>query len=179
MNRGITMLMLSKDELLERLELLDADAASLYGDDGRYNVVIAGSGALILTGYTSRATSDIDVLDATKELYGLFGKYQMNGRISAYENSFLFNYPDRLKLLHSGEKIDFYVVSLEDIVISKLCAYRPPDRDDLKAVAEFVDWDKLEAMASDENELRTVKMSDNQYFYFKIAYKEYQEGFKP
>lgn len=173
------MLLLNKDELQERLELLDADAAALFNDDEKYHVVIAGGGALVLMDYTSRATSDIDVIDASKALYSLFEKYQMNGRISAHENSFLFNYPDRLKPLWCGEKINFYTVSLEDIVISKLCAYRPPDLDDLKAVAKYVDWEKLETLASDEDELRTIAMSERQYFFFTHAYKEYLEEYRP
>jgi len=173
------MVELSKEELQERLELLDADATLLFNDKDKYYVYIAGGCALILTGYTSRATSDIDVIDATRVLYELFRKYQMNGHISAYVNSFPYNYEDRVKLIWSGEKIDFYSVSLEDVVISKLCAFRPPDKDDLKAVAKYVDWDKLEELASDEDELRTLKMNDRQYFFFKEAYKEYVEEFKP
>ena len=173
------MISLGKEELLERLKLLDADATLLFSDEGRYHVIIAGGGALILMDYTSRATSDIDVIEATKVLYDLFGKYQINGHIAAHINSFLFNYEDRVELLWSGEKIDFYTVSLEDIVISKLCAFRPPDRDDLRVVAKYVDWDRLEALASDEDELRTIKMSDSQFFYFKQAYEEYVEEFRP
>jgi len=173
------MLLLSKENLHERLELLDMDAASLFDDAGRYHVIIAGGGALILMDYTSRATSDIDVLDATKALYDLFAKYQMNGHIAAHINSFLFNFEDRIEPLWSGEKVDFYTVSLEDIVISKLCAGRPPDLDDLKVVATHVDWEKLEALVADEDELRTVKMSDRQYQDFKYAYKRYIEEFRP
>ena len=173
------MLLLGKDELRERLEMLDTDAAVLFNDGIRYHVYIAGGGALLLMGYSSRATSDIDVIDATNSLYDLFAKYQINGHIAAHINSFLFNYPDRVKPLWSGEKIDFYTVSLEDIVISKLCAGRPPDTDDLKAVAKYVDWDKLESLAFDEDELRTIKMSDRQYSEFKYAYEDYVKEFKP
>jgi len=54
------MVLLGKDNLQERLEALDMDAASLFDDDGKYHVIIAGGGALILMGYTSRATTDIE-----------------------------------------------------------------------------------------------------------------------
>jgi len=172
-------MLLSKEELQERLELLDEDAASIFNDEGRYHVVIAGGGALILMGYMSRATIDIDVIDATNALYALFDKYQINTHINAHINSFLYNYPDRLKLLWSGEKIDYYTVSLEDVVVSKLCANRPPDRNDLKAIAEFVDWEKLEMLSSDEDELRTITMNDSNYFFFKQSYKEYTEEYRP
>ena len=173
------MMLLGKDNLQERLEALDMDAASLFDDDGKYHVIIAGGGALILMGFTSRATTDIDVIDATNALNSLLGKYQMNRHIAAHENSFLFNYPDRVKPLWSGEKIDFFTVSLEDVVISKLCAGRPPDWDDLKAVAEHIDWEKLESLVSDEDELRTVKMSNRQYLDFIHAYEKYIEEYKP
>jgi len=174
------MLLLGKEKLQERLELLDMDAASLFAnDDGKYHVIIAGGGALILMDYIPRATSDIDVIDATKVLYDLFSKYQMNGHIAAHINNFLFNFEDRIRLLWSGEKVDFYTVSLEDIVISKLCAGRPPDLDDLRAVSKYVDWEKLENLVSDEDELRTVKMSERQYSEFKHAYDKYIEVFKP
>jgi len=173
------MILLNKDELQERFKLLDEDATLLFGDENRYHVIIAGGGALVFMGYTSRATTDIDVLDATRALYDLFEKYQMNGRIAAYENSFLFNYPDRLKHLWSGEKIDFYSVSLEDLIVSKLYAFRVNDRDDLKTAAPYVNWEKLERLVSSEDELRTLMMSENSYFYFTHAYKEYIEEYKP
>ena len=63
------MIELNKDELQDRMRLLDMDAASLFRDEVRYHVIIAGGGALILMDYTSRATSDIDIIDATKALY--------------------------------------------------------------------------------------------------------------
>jgi len=161
------------------MQSLDEDVSNLYDDNGRYHVFIAGGGALILMDYISRATTDIDVIEATKILYGLFDKYQMNGRIAAHINNFLFNYEDRVELLWEGEKIDFYTVSLEDIVISKLCANRPPDQDDLKAVAEHVNWDKLKGLVSDEDELRTIKMSDRQYLDFMYAYQQYVKEYGP
>jgi len=175
----LSVVELSKKELRERLESLDEDATLLFHDEGKYHLFVAGGGALILMDYTSRATSDIDVIDATKALYGLFDKYQMNGHIAAHVNSFLLNYEDRVKLILNGEKIDFYTVSLEDIVVSKLCAGRPPDWDDLKVVAKHVDWEKLEMLISDEDEMRTLKMSFRQYSEFKYAYERYVKEFKP
>jgi len=173
------MIELGKEELRKRLESLDADATLLFHDESKYHVFIAGGGALILMDYTSRATSDIDVINATKALYELFGKYQMNCHIAAHINSFLFNYEDRVELIWNGEKIDFYTVSLEDIVVSKLCAGRPPDWDDLKVVAKHIDWEKLKILISDEDEMRTLKMSSRQYSEFKYAYERYAEEFKP
>jgi len=173
------MIKLSKEELLERLEQLDTDATLLFDNEDKYYVYISGGCALILAGYTSRATSDIDVIDASRVLYSLFSKYQMNGHIAAFINSFPFNFEDRVELILKGEKIDFYSVSLEDVVISKLCAFRPSDKDDLKAVAKYVNWDKLELLATNEDELRTLKMNDSHYLFFTHAYNEYVEEYKP
>jgi len=170
--------LLSKEELLERLKLLDTDASLLFYDESKYHVFIAGGGALILMDYTSRATSDIDVIDATKALHELFGKYQMNTHVAAHINSFLFNYEDRVRLFWSGEKVDFYTVSLEDVVVAKLCADRPSDWDDLEVVAKYVDWEKLEVLVTDEDELRTIKMSERRHSDFHHAYERYVKEFK-
>ena len=173
------MIQLSKADLFDRLNSLDRDASLLYPDEGKFHVYIVGSGALVLTGYTSSTTLDIDVIEATKVLYGLFNKYDMNGHVAAHMNNFPFNYENRLNLLLEGKKIDFFTASLEDIVIAKLCANRPKDNEDLEAVADKVNWDLLEKLALDEDELKSNIMNDKDYFFFYENYKDYVRRYRP
>ena len=56
------------NDLIERLKRVDEDASLLYDDDRRFRMVIVGGGALILLETISRATQDIDVLDASVEI---------------------------------------------------------------------------------------------------------------
>ena len=173
------MRQLTNEDLLERLKKLDRDASMLYPEGGRYCVTIVGGGALVLAGHTTRATLDIDIISATKVLYQLFKKYDMNERVSAYMNNFPMNFEDRVVLLHEGTKIDFFLVSLEDIVVAKLCANRPPDQEDLEAVAGIVNWEILEKLATSEDELKMNIMNDKDYFFFMENYNDYVRRFKP
>ena len=173
------MIVLSKEKLFERLKDLDRDATLMFQDESRYHVIIVGGSALILVGYTSRATIDIDIIGATKVLYDLFWKYDMNGQVSAHENSFPYNFMDRLNLLWSGKKIDFYTASLEDIVIAKLCASRPTDKEDVEAVADKVNWHLLEKLALDDGELKSSILNDHSYAFFLHNYENYVERFRP
>ena len=170
---------LNKEDMYNRIQQLDRDASLLFEDEARYFVVIVGGGALIMMGYSSRSTQDIDVINATKVLIELLEKYDMNTRVTAYQNSFPFNFEDRLSLLWRGKKIDFYSASLEDIVIAKLCANRPSDDDDLEAAAEYVNWETLERLALSDDELILNIMSDFQYGFFLEKYNEYVRRFRP
>ena len=58
--------------------------------------------------------------------------------------NFPYNYENRLELLWSGKNVEVYTVSLEDLIIAKLCSNRPIDMDDAGELADRVDWKKLE-----------------------------------
>lgn len=168
-------------DLLERLERLDEDASLLYDDDRRFRMVIVGGGALILLETISRATQDIDALNVSRELMPLLERYDVNAQVSAYINNFPYNYEDRLcRIYPESRKIDFYTASLEDIVIAKLCSYRDTDRQDIISpeVSNSVDWEILEKLALDEDELK-ANISDRGYRDFLYNYEEYVRRFRP
>ena len=171
-------ILLYKENLKERMEQLDRDASLMFQDSVRYHVVIVGGGALMLMGYTSRATHDIDILSTSKLLYDLFWKYDMNDHVTAYSNNFPYNYEDRLTIVHTGAKIDFYTASLEDIVIAKLCANRPQDNQDVEEVAKYINWDVLERLAHNEDELKSSILNDRNYNDFLYSYNEYVKRHK-
>lgn len=59
---------LLRDDLIERLELLDEEASLRFDSDQRLHLIIVGGGALVLMEYIARGTHDIDALDASKQL---------------------------------------------------------------------------------------------------------------
>ena len=73
-----------KDDLESRLSALDYEASLRYPGELRFSLVIAGGGALVLLDVISRATFDIDVLAASRELSQLFEKYDLNTQIAAH-----------------------------------------------------------------------------------------------
>jgi hypothetical protein len=169
-----------KQDLLQRLYDLDEDVSLSYTPNIRFRLIIVGGGALVLRNVIFRATSDIDVLQADRRLVELMEAYDINCRVNAYENSFPYNYEDRLEYVWSGKNVDYYTASLEDIVIAKLDpTARPEDLDDARAVVEYVDWEKLEYLAKHPDELKSSSLNDSTYSNFLENYKEYERRYRP
>ena len=169
---------LFKDDIKDRMQRLDERVNLEYTGDGRFQIVIVGGGALVLRGYLARSTDDIDVLNADRRLYGLMELYDMNGDVNAYMNSFPYNYEDRIELQWSGDKIDYYTMSLEDIVISKLCSHRGSDLTDIELVADSINWEILEKLAYDEGEIKSNILSDMGYLNFLGSYENFERRFR-
>lgn len=170
-----------KDDLESRLSALDYEASLRYPGELRFSLVIAGGGALVLLDVISRATFDIDVLAASRELSQLFEKYDLNTQIAAHADCFPMNYEDRVVPVFTGEKIDVYSISLEDMVISKLCAARDKDLADIQAsaVVSRLDWALLETLATADDEIKANILNERAYNIFKSNYDDYVRRFRP
>lgn len=171
-----------KADLLYRLARLDEDAALIFGDDRKFRLVIVGGSALILLETITRATLDIDALDASPELVQLLEKYDINMRVGTFVNNFPYNYDERLVPVPvGGQCIDFYTASLEDIVIAKLYAGRDKDIQDItdERVLKNIDWEKLEHLANAEDEARASALNQFRYDEFLDLYKNYAERWRP
>lgn len=170
-----------RDDLLERLTRLDEDADLLFDDDRRFRMVIVGGSALILLETIMRATHDIDALEVSPEISELLEKYDINTRVSTFINNFPYNYDLRLVPVRlNGRRIDFYTASLEDIVIAKLYSNRPTDVQDLidPDVLRAIDWDRLEYLATAEDEARASALNDFRYAEFLDSYRTYVRRWK-
>ena len=167
-----------KEDILNRMRLLDQHAGLEFEDGGRFHVIIVGGGALVLREYISRSTDDIDVLEATNKLYGLMEQYDMNGGVNAHIYSFPYNYEDRATVIWSGEKIDYFTASLEDIVISKICGNRDRDLEDLEKLADNIDWELLDKLANDEEELQLISMTGRSLQDFKACYENFERIYR-
>lgn len=168
------------DELLDRLKRLDEDANLLFDDDRRLRLTIVGGSALILLEVIDRATLDIDAMQASSEILELLERYDINCRVQTYINNFPYNFEDRLvKLPINGKKIDFYSASLEDIVIAKLFSIRDTDRQDVlnPNVINSIDWELLDRLALNSNELKSSVLNEKDYEEFLINYKEYKRRY--
>ena len=165
-----------KEDLLERLARLDEDADLLFDDDRRFRMVIVGGSALILLETITRATHDIDALDVSPEIVDLLEKYDINTRVGTFINNFPYNYDDRLVPVRlDGQRIDFYTASLEDIVIAKLYSGRETDVQDIidPRVLKEIDWDRLEYLATSEDEAKASALNEFCYAEFLDSYRTY------
>ncbi len=171
----------NREGIEERLLRLDEDADLLFDDDRRFRMIIVGGSALILLETITRATHDIDALDVDPDLYHLLEKYDINTRVGTFINNFPYNYDERLVLIHTGRRIDFYTASLEDIVVAKLYSGRGKDLQDIidPRVLAAVDWARLEHLATAEDEAQASALNPFQYREFLDSYQEYVKRWKP
>ncbi len=163
----------------ERLLRLDEDADLLLDDNNRYFCIIVGGSALILMGYSERATHDIDLIDYhPKELLHLLEKYDINARATSYITNFPDCYDERLQTVNiTTKKIDFYTISLEDMIISKINTPRDKDMLDItnQEVINDIDWLLLDNLAK---EMEKTLLNDNTISEFKYRYNDYKERYK-
>ena len=112
-----------------------------------------------------------------KEIATLFSKYDMNMDVVAYMDSFPIGFEERAKIIDlPTKKVQFYTLSLEDIVISKLCTTRgKQDIIDINSekIVKDIDWDHLEQLAKI---MRDNKISGIEKFDY--YYKEYIDKYK-
>lgn len=167
---------LFKEDLMERLARLDEDADLLFDDDRRFRMVIVGGSALILLETITRATHDIDALEASPEIKDLLEKYDINMRVGTFINNFPYNYDERLVPVRiKGRRIDFYTASLEDIIVAKLYSARATDVQDIidPDVLKAVDWERLEYLATAEDEAKASALNEFRYEEFLDSYRTY------
>ncbi len=172
----------NKEDLIMRLERLDEDADLMFDDDRRFRMVIVGGSALILLETITRATHDIDALDVSPEIQELLEKYDINTRVGTFINNFPYNYDDRLVPVRlNGRRIDFYTASLEDIVVAKLYSGRAKDLQDIidEKVLAAINWDRLEYLATAEEEAQASALNQFRYDEFLDSYQSYVKRWKP
>ena len=173
---------MNREDILERLDKMDMEAFVTLDTPYMYRMIIVGGSGLVLLETITRATQDIDTLDASMDIRPLLEKYGANLMVSAYMNNFPYNFEDRLrKLPVGGRKINFYTASLEDIVIAKLFSSRPKDRQDLvsEEVLRGIDWDVLRHLALDDDEIKASVLNERIYQDFLHDYSEYVRRYGP
>lgn len=171
---------MDKKDLIERLKLIDEEASLVLPLNHRVKVTIVGGSSLILHGCLVRVTLDIDIIESFYPVLNpIFEKYDMNCRSNAFCDCLAENYANRLKKLNIKTKaIDYYLMSLEDIVIMKLFSDRKKDLDDIrsKTVVESLNWQLLDSIISSGE--ADVSFNERRYKLFLEKYKSYVEEYK-
>ena len=167
-------------DILERLERLDEDVELTFDDDTEFKCYIVGGGAFMIMGYSMRSTHDIDVLEAMpKVLQSLFKKYDMNCDVMAYSDNFPLGYEERARQVKLNTyRVKFYTLSLEDLVISKLCTTRHEQDDtdiESEKVVNSINWVVLEQLAQS---MSNTMISSQNYENFWYNYSKYVRRFR-
>lgn len=84
----------------------------------------------------------INRLELQRRMQELFAGFDFNTRVKALLDCFPYNYEDRLELVEMPtQSIRYYTPSIEDLIVSKLYAYRPKDIQDLEAIKAGRNYD--------------------------------------
>jgi len=165
---------MDKHELERRMLELDGIVGNLY-PGMTFDCVIVGGGALLVKNIITRGTLDVDVLAVSKEVEELFAGFDFNTRVKAVLDCFPYNFADRLDLVKLPSKsIRYFTPSIEDLIVSKLYAYRDKDIEDLKKIKNSNQYNKdlldeviVEAKESAVTERRYLEMVSLYKNFFK------------
>jgi hypothetical protein len=165
---------------------LDDDLLARYGSTYQFDMTIVGSGALILLGVlpSNRGTTDIDVLEAPHEVIELLELYNMNTAVE----TFFYEYPQtwgkrRQRIDFESVCLNVFTMSLEDLTVLKLLAFRKRDQSDLKMILKSgqLSWNKLESLIDDPTELRVNLESEERWQEFLQCFdwlKQMRDGYE-
>ena len=168
----------NKNEIIEKLKQLDKDMALLDTTDSIYTCIIVGGSALVLMDKIYRSTHEIDSIASSDKLQPLLEAYNINMNVKAYLTNFPDDYQERLVPVDiETTRVKFYTVSTEDVVVSKLCAARDKDVEDIesKEITDNLDWNLLEKLIDD---VCYGLLTDYDVNVLRSRYEEYKERFK-
>ena len=170
---------MNKNQLIKNLLNFDREVDMLYGNsEMTFKCYIVGGGALVLTDYVSRVTHDVDILRAVPNvIVPLMAKYDMNMNVSAHMCSFADDYYLRAQKLDIGSRcVEFYTLSLEDLVASKLASARDKDLEDISQpeIITNLNWKLLDEIIETAEE---GILSDWDRQALKTNYKNYKEDY--
>lgn len=157
---------LKPEDIIKRITDLDYElfefAVTNKIEDFRVRIEIVGSAALVLNEINIPLTEDIDVVRMNRNLSReLLEKYDMNTRVTTMENYLPYNYQDRLiKLNIKTNVVDYYFLSLEDCIVSKIVAARQKDDNQLEYLqVSKVNW-KMLKQCMEEMKLSLLNIND-------------------
>ena len=135
-----------KDNLLEVLHEME-EVTKLFKLEP-FDIYLIGGGACILGEYTTRATLDIDFVDlGYPAKYGKVFVLLRDYDMLEYQSTILSpNYKERATKLEEFKYINVYILSKEDVAVSKIIRLAEKDIEDLNQIipkCEFYSCHKI------------------------------------
>ena len=132
-----------KDNLIEVLHEME-EVTKLFKLEP-FDIYILGGSACMLGEYTSRATMDIDFIDlGYPSKYGKAFALLRDYDMLEYESTILSpTYKQRAVKLENFEFINVYILSKEDVAISKIIRLAKKDIEDLNQIVPHCDKNVL------------------------------------
>lgn len=157
-----------KDNLIEVLHEME-EVAKLFKLEP-FDIYIIGGGACILGEYTTRATLDIDFVDlGYPAKYGKVFVLLRDYDMLEYQSTILApSYQSRAEMLEEFQYIHVYILSREDIVVSKIIRLAEKDREDLEQLMPKCDKKLLNNIINEVIEREDLFQSKKEEFEKKL-----------
>lgn len=127
------------NEMKFKFELIDR---ALKSDEKQLKIYVLGGAGALLAGYFSRYTRDIDYIDINYQAWQ--GRYldligTQTDILEFSHTTVPKTYPKRARNVFDGLYLKVFVLSKEDIIISKLCRYSEKDKNDIGILMQSAD----------------------------------------
>jgi Nucleotidyltransferase of unknown function (DUF6036) len=142
----------SRKEVLENLKFADQYMSTVFPDMDKLSFVITGGASFLLKGFSNKFTLDIDTItEMSHDVLQFLESFSINN--SASEVTKLSStYKERLvKLKGKFDVLDLYLLSNEDLVLSKIGRLSEDDLRDIEdtGIMEEVDMSLLTKLAEE------------------------------
>lgn len=121
--------------------LKDADDFATFKKINCPPIYFLGGAGCILAGYLERATIDLDFVDCGYEasvgkVFRLFDRFDM---LDLYVTTLAPGFAQRASMLSGFQTMTYFVLSKEDILVSKLGRYADKDKEDIRILIKDCD----------------------------------------
>jgi len=168
---------MSIEDIIFKLKIIDI---ALLQDHIEMDIYFIGGAAALLSHYSERYTKDIDFIDIGYSAY--HGKYldllgTQTDILEFRHTSIASSYRQRSQCVFDGTALKGYVLSKEDMIVSKLCRYAPKDQEDIE---NFILTSNREVLVNTINEVlkelpnRSPKIQESFISNLKIFCSTYQ-----
>ncbi len=137
-------------DLKKQLEdrIFEMEQVAKVFEIGPFDIYFLGGSACILGGYTDRSTRDFDFVDL--EYSSRLGKVFIHLRdfdMLEYNSTILSPfYKDRAVKLDQFTYLNIYILSVEDIIVSKVIRLEDKDIEDINKLILSADMNKIESI---------------------------------
>jgi hypothetical protein len=148
-------------------------------DGFNLEICLIGGIACILSNIENRYTIDYDLLNMdyspqVRSYLNLFNPYDL---VDFEATTIPKSYKERLKIVYNGKYIKCYILSIEDIIVSKLCRNYNKDFKDIDVLIKTADIQLIKALINETKSdigNRYPRIEEN----FEISVKRFYNKYK-
>ena len=150
--------------------LSDMDKVAGLFEEEPFDIYFLGGCACILGGYTERATMDFDFIDQEySSRYGRVFAMLRDFDMLDYETAILSpKYKERAFKLNAYKNVNAYILSVEDIIVSKIIRLADKDIEDINNLIEKADKALINTIIDEVTERNDLAESKRKGFLSKL-----------